>query len=93
MDEINEELIKQELQKPIGGALLPIEWFVLFTFVDHAMKQDNMFSSQDDLENVSATIKRLHDQIFPKPKEYKEELAEKLAVKPKKIITGPDLIV
>lgn len=93
MDEINEELIQIEMQKQKGGALTAIEWFLLFSFVDQAMAKDGMFATPQDRDALSKTVSRLHDQIFPKPKEYREELAEKLAVKPKKIITKPDLIV
>lgn len=93
MDEINEELIQIEMQKPIGGALTALEWFLLFTFIDHALQKDDMFASDQDRGSLGITVKRLHDQIFPPKKDESEAFAEKLAVKPKKLITKPDLIV
>lgn len=90
---MNEELIQKELQRPIGAALLPIEWWIFFSFVDHAMKQDNMFTSQEDLEALSATMKRLHDQVFPPKKDNLVELEEQLGIKPKEIIKPASTII
>jgi len=93
MNEITEELIKQEMQKMIGGALTTMEWFLVFSFLDMAMNKDEMFASKEDMEALMKTVKRLHDQVFPPAKEAIVELEEKLAVKPKKIFTKPDLIL
>jgi hypothetical protein len=90
---VNDEKIKQELQKPLGAALLPIEWFVLFTFVDHAMKQDNMFATSEDADSLSKTMKRLHDQVFPPKKDTLVELEEQLGIKPKEIIKPSSTLI
>lgn len=86
-------VIEKEMQSPVGGALTGLEWFLLFSFVDFAMKKDEMFSSEEDRENLAFVVKRLHDQIFPPKKSNIEELEQSLAIKPKKILTAPDLIV
>ena len=90
-EEINEELIQQEMIKLHGGALTALEWFLVFGFIDQAMAKNRMFSTKEDKKALSVVVKRLHDQIFPARKE--ETLEEKLKVKPKKLITKPDLIL
>jgi hypothetical protein len=91
MDEINEELIQQEMAKLHGGALTALEWFLVFSFIDQAMAKNKMFAKKEDKIALANVVKRLHDQIFPAPKV--ETLEDKLKVKPKKIITKPDIIL
>jgi len=93
MDEINEELIQQEMTKLHGGALTALEWFLVLSFIDQAMNKDEMFANEQDKEALANVVTRLHDQIFPAPKSDAEILEEKLAVKPKKLITKPDIIL
>lgn len=90
---MNEDQIKKEMQKPIGAALSALEWFLVFSFVDHAMKQDNMFTSQEDAEALSATVKRLHDQVFPPKKDSLVELEEELGIKKKEIIAPSQTLI
>jgi hypothetical protein len=91
MDEINEELIQQEMAKLHGGALTALEWFLVFSFIDQAMAKDKMFAKEEDKTALAVVVKRLHEQIFPAPKE--ETLEDKLKVKPKKLIVNPDIII
>jgi hypothetical protein len=91
MDEINEELIQQEMAKLHGGALTALEWFLVFSFIDQAMAKDEMFAKEEDKTALAVVVKRLHEQIFPAPKE--ETLEDKLKVKPKKLIVNPDIII
>ena len=93
MEAITEEVIQQEMAKLHGGALTTLEWFLVFSFIDQAITKDEMFANEDDKTALSAVVKRLHDQIFPAPKTDTEMLEEKLAVKPKKLITKPDIIL
>ncbi len=93
MNEITEELIQQEMAKLIGGALTALEWFLVLSFINQAMNKDEMFVNEEDRIALSNVVKRLHDQIFPAPKSDAEILEEKLTVKPKKLITKPDIII
>ena len=90
---MNEEKMQKQLQKPIGAALLPLQWFLLFSFIDHAMKQDNMFSSMEDASAMSETVKKLHDQVFPPKKDNLVELEEMLSVKKEILKPSSTLIV
>lgn len=90
---MEEDTLKKEMQKPIGAAITPIEWFLIFSFIDHAMKQDNMFSSEEDREALSNTVKRIHDQVFPPKKDNLSQLEDMLGIKPKKLITSDTEII
>lgn len=90
-EEINEELIQQEMTKLHGGALTALEWFLVFSFIDQAIAKDGMFATEEDAKSLQVVVKRLHEQIFPAPKE--ETLEDKLKVKPKKLITKQDIII
>lgn len=90
---MTDEKIQQQLQKPIGAAMMPLQWFLLFSFIDHAMKQDDMFSSVEDANALSETVKRLHDQVFPPVKDTLTQLEEELMVKPKDIIKPASTII
>lgn len=90
---MTDEKMQKQLQKPLGAALLPLQWFLLFSFIDHAMKQDNMFASVEDANAMSETVKRLHDQVFPPVKDTLTQLEEELMVKPKEIIKPASTII
>lgn len=86
-----------EMQKPIGVALMPLEWFVLLAFFDHLQKNEEalktVFSSQEDYNSLMKICETIHRQAFPPKKDNLEALAETLEIKPKKIITKPDLVL
>lgn len=87
-----------EMQKPVGVALMPLEWFVLLAFFDHLSKKDqnvleSIFSSQEDFNSIMKVCETIHRQAFPPKKDNLEALAETLEIKPKKIITKPDLVL
>lgn len=87
-----------EMQKPVGVALMPLEWFVLLSFFDFIAKLDedvinSIFSSKEDFESVMKVASTIHNQAFPPKKDNLEELAKTLEIKPKKLITKPDLIL
>ena len=92
-EDINQEIIQKELQRPIGGALTALEWFLLFSFVDHAMTKDEMFVSREDRDSLALTVKRLHSQVFPAPKNEREELEDTLGLNRPKILTGKGLFL
>lgn len=82
-----------EMSKPIGAAIDATSWFLILGFINYAIEKDNMFSSVQDKEAIANTAKRLHDQVFPPKKDNSEEFADVLMLKPKKLITKPDLIL
>lgn len=87
-----------EMQKPVGVALMPLEWFVMLAFFDHLCtldedKLNGIFSSQEDFNSIMKIARTIHDQAFPQKKDNLEELAEILEIKPKKLITKPDIII
>lgn len=87
-----------EMQKPVGVALMPLEWFVLLAFFDHLGKLDQdklnlIFSSKEDFDGVMKVAETIHRQAFPPKKDNLEALAETLEIKPKKLITKPDLVL
>ena len=90
---MTEEEMKLEMQKPIIVAATGLEWFLLLSFVDMAMTKDEMFSSEEDRNNLSILAKRLHDQAFPMAEDNVQGLAKVLEIKPKKLIVKPDLIL
>lgn len=87
-----------EMQKPVGVALMPLEWFVVLAFFDHlcTLEEDKLigiFSTQEDFNSIMKIARTIHDQAFPQKKDNLEELAKALEIKPKKIITKPDLVL
>jgi hypothetical protein len=93
-----EEQALLEMQKPIGVALMPLEWFVLLAFFDHLSNLDEevinkIFSSKEDFDGVMKTVQTIHNQAFPPKKDNLQELAESLEIKPKKIITAPSTLI
>jgi Fe2+ transport system protein B len=88
----DEQAIK-EMQKPVGAALLIMEWYLVFSFIDAAMAKDNMFASLEDVDAMAKTVKRLHDQVFPPVKDTLTQLEEELMVKPKEIIKPASTLI
>lgn len=87
-----------EMQKPVGVALMPLEWFVLLAFFDHLGNLDQdaikgIFSSKEDFDGVMKVAETIHRQAFPPKKDNLEALAETLEIKPKKIITKQALVL
>lgn len=93
-----EEKAILEMQKPVGVALMPLEWFVLLSFFDYLGKLEEdkilpIFSSKEDFESIMKVAETIHKQAFPPVKDNLQELAETLEVKPKKLIKKPDIIL
>jgi hypothetical protein len=82
-----------ELKRPIGGALTGMEWFILFTFIEQSIQRDETFATIDDAKAMQLIATRLHDQIFPPKRDNLEEFADVVMLKPKKLITKPDIIL
>lgn len=89
----DDNFLRQEMAKPRNGKMSSSEWFYLFSFLDFAFKKDEMFASAEDQITMRAIVTKLHDQVFPAPKDATTEFAESLQVAPKKILTGPTGIV
>lgn len=70
-----------DMHKHMVGTLRNVEWFILFTFIEQAIQQDNMFASIEDVRGLQDIAKRLHDQIFPTPKDPSVEFAETIMPK------------
>lgn len=87
------EQIQAEMQRPIGAALTALEFFLLFSFIDHAITKDGMFATEEDRESLVKTVKRLHDQVFPPKKDTLVELEEQLGIKPKEIIKPSQTLI
>jgi len=79
-----------EMEKPVMVALNGLNWFLVLSLFDQVLKMDNVFATEQDREASRETFKSIHNQVFNKED---KSLIDLLSVKPKKIITKPDLIV
>jgi len=86
---MTEQEIIAEMEKPVMVALNGLNWFLLLSLLDQVISMDNVFSTEQDRESVRNTVKSIHNQVFNKED---KSLIDLLSVKPKKIITKPDII-
>jgi hypothetical protein len=87
---MTEQEMIAEMEKPVMVALNGLNWFLVLSLFDQVLKMDNVFATEQDREASRETFKSIHNQVFNKED---KSLIDLLSVKPKKIITKPDLIV
>lgn len=87
---MTEQEMKAEMEKPIYVAMHGLNWFLLLSLFERVLDMDGVFSTEQDREACRAMFKTIHNQAFNKED---KQLADLLTIKPKKIITKPDLIV
>lgn len=86
---MTEQEMQAEMEKPIMVALNGLNWFLVLALFDQILKRDDIFSTEQDRESFRNTCKSIHNQVFNKED---KSLIDLLSVKPKKLITKPDLI-
>jgi hypothetical protein len=89
MDFAKNELEK-EMEKPIFVALNGLNWFLMLSLFEQVLNKDDIFATEQDREASRETFRTIHNQVFNKED---KSFADLVAVKPKKIINKPDLIV
>lgn len=87
---MTEEEIKAEIAKPIMVALPGLSWFLVLSLFEQVLKMDGVFSTEQDRESCRDTFSSIHNQAFCKED---KALIDMLTIKPKKLITKPNLIV
>ena len=87
---MNEQEMKIEMEKPIMVALHGLNWFLVLSLFEQVLKMDDVFSTEQDREASRTIFSSIHNQVFNKED---KSLIDMLTVKPKKLITKPDLIV
>lgn len=87
---MTEAEMKAEMEKPIMVALNGLNWFLILSLFEKVLSMDNVFATEQDREASRETFKSIHNQVFNKED---KNLIDMLSVKPKKLITKPDLIL
>jgi len=87
---MTEQEMIAEMEKPVMVALNGLNWFLVLSLFEQVLKMDNVFATEQDREASRETFKSIHNQVFNKED---KSLIDLLSVKPKKLITKPDLIV
>lgn len=87
---MNEQEMKKEMEKPIMVALHGLNWFLVLSLFEQVLDKDDVFVTQQDREASREIFKSIHNQVFGKED---KALIDLLSIKPKKLITKPDLIV
>jgi hypothetical protein len=87
---MTEQEMQAEMQKPIMVALNGLNWFLVLSLFESILNKDDIFSTEQDREASRETFKSIHNQVFNKED---KNLIDLLSVKPKKLITKPDLIL
>jgi hypothetical protein len=87
---MTEQEMAAEMEKPIYVAMHGLNWFLLLSLFERVLTMDDVFSTEQDREACRAIFKTVHNQAFNKED---KTLADILTIKPKKLITKPDLIV
>jgi hypothetical protein len=85
-----EQAMKEEMEKPIFVALNGLNWFLLLSLFEQVLNKDDVFATQQDREASRELFKTIHNQVFNKED---KSFADLVDIKPKKLITKPDLIV
>ena len=78
------------MEKPIYVAMHGLNWFLVLSLFERVLDMDDVFSTEQDREACRAIFKTVHNQAFNKED---KTLADILTIKPKKLITKPDLLV
>jgi hypothetical protein len=87
---MTEQEMAAEMEKPIYVAMHGLNWFLLLSLFEKVLTMDDVFSTEQDRESCRAIFKTVHNQAFNKED---KTLADILTIKPKKLITKPDLIL
>jgi hypothetical protein len=87
---MTEQEMAAEMEKPIYVALHGLNWFLLLSLFERVLTMDDVFSTEQDRESSRAMFQTIHNQVFNKED---KQLADLLTIKPKKLITKPDLIL
>lgn len=87
---MNEQEMQAEMNKPIMVALNGLNWFLVLSLFESILNKDNIFATEQDREASRQTFKSIHNQVFNKED---KNLVDMLTIKPKKLITKPDLIL
>lgn len=78
------------MAKPVYVAITGLQWFLVLSLFEKVLGMDNVFATEQDREACRETFKTIHNQAFNKED---KSLADLLTIKPKKIMTKPDLIL
>lgn len=87
---MTENEMKAEMEKPVMVALHGLNWFLVLSLFERVLAMDDVFSTSQDREASREIFKSIHNQVFNKED---KSLIDLLSIKPKKLITKPDLIV
>jgi hypothetical protein len=87
---MTEQEIIAEMEKPIYVAMHGLNWFLVLSLFERVLSMDGVFSTDQDREACREIFKTMHNQAFNKED---KQLADILTIKPKKLITKPDLIL
>jgi hypothetical protein len=87
---MTEAEMKAEMEKPIFVALHGLNWFLVLSLFEQVLNKDEIFATEQDREASREIFRSIHNQVFNKED---KSLVDMLSIKPKKIITKPDLIV
>jgi hypothetical protein len=84
------EEMEKEMAKPVYVAMSGLQWYLLLALFEQVLGKDDIFATEQDREACRETFKTIHNQAFNKED---KSLADILTIKPKKIITKPDIIL
>jgi hypothetical protein len=87
---MTEQEMQAEMEKPIFVALHGLNWFLVLSLFEQVLNKDDIFSTNQDREAAREIFKSIHNQVFNKED---KSLVDLLSIKPKKLITKPDLIL
>ena len=87
---MTEQEMQEEMAKPIYVAMTGLQWFLVLSLFEKVLAMDNVFSTEQDREASREIFKTMHNQAFNKED---KSLADLLTIKPKKLITKPDIIL
>jgi hypothetical protein len=87
---MTEQEMQAEMEKPIYVALHGLNWFLLLSLFEQVLNKDDIFSTTQDRESAREIFRSIHNQAFNKED---KSLVDLLSIKPKKLITKPDLIL
>ena len=87
---MTEAEMHQELTKPVFVALQGLQWFLVLSLFEKVLAMDNVFSTEQDRESSREIFKTMYNQTLNKED---KSFADLVDIKPKKLITKPDLIV
>ena len=87
---MTEQEMQAEMEKPIFVALHGLNWFLVLSLFEQVLNKDDIFSTNQDRESAREIFRSIHNQVFNKED---KSLVDLLSIKPKKLITKPDLIL